>query len=387
MANEILLVAGEASADMHAAALVDHLRSRNSSLHFFGVGGPRLRSRGMEVVAPAEALNVVGGSDWKDRWREVLGAFRSVKKAAGSRKVAAAILMDLPDFNLKLAKFLHSRGIPVLYYISPQVWAWRKYRVRTIKKYVTKMIVVFPFEKAFYEKHGVEVDFVGHPLLENLDARWSYRSDDEIRANPRVALLPGSRPSELRHHAKLLIEAAEQVRRIHPTVEFRIPLAPTVDNAVSRALFEKAPLIQVSTEDSRDVLTWADVALVASGTATLETAILGTPFALFYKMSRSTTFIANYVFRYKGFFGMPNLLHGAEVVREFLLDRATPDALAAECNRLIEEPTYRRAMVEKLVQCRDLLGRPGASSRVASLVLQTVDGRSGSGLDLLPAYT
>lgn len=387
MATEILLVAGEASADMHAAALVDQLRARNPSLKFFGVGGPRLRERSMEIIAPAEALNVVGGSDWKDRWREVFGAFRNVKQAAASRNVAAAVLMDLPDFNLKLAKFLNQKGIPVLYYISPQVWAWRQYRIRKIRKYVSKMLVVFPFEKAFYEKHGISVDFVGHPLLESLDARRSYRTQDEIRENPRVALLPGSRPSEIRHHAELLKQTAARVLSTHPTTVFKIPLAPTVDAAWVRSVFADTPSIEVSSEDSRDVLKWADAALVASGTATLETAILGTPFALFYIMSRSSAFVVKYLVRYRNFFGMPNLLHGSEVVREFLHERATPEALAAECNRMIEEAPYRQAMAEKLVQCRELLGRPGASGRVATQVLQVIEGRSVSGLDLLPAYT
>jgi lipid-A-disaccharide synthase len=387
VATEILLIAGEASADMHAAALVDQLRMRRPDLHFFGVGGPKLRARGMEVVAPAEALNVVGGSDWKDRWREVLRVFSNVKKQAGSRNVAAAILLDLPDFNLKLAKFLHSRNIPVLYYISPQVWAWRKYRIRKIKKFVDKMLVVFPFEKLFYEKHGVAVDFVGHPILEDLQPRLEYRHQDEVQLAPRVALLPGSRPSEIRHHAELLKETVKQVRRAHPGAIFKVPLAPTVDEAWARSFFSDAPDLELVTEDSRTVLTWADVALVASGTATLETALLGTPFALFYRVSRSSTFIIKYVLRYKNFFGMPNLLHGQEVVREFLHDRATPAALAAECNRMIEAFSYRQTIADKLTQCRDLLGRPGASARVAALVLKAIDNRRTSGFDLLPAYT
>ena len=387
MATEILLVAGEASADLHAAALVDHLRTRAGDLHFFGVGGPRLRELGMETVARAESLNVVGGADWKDKWREVLRAFRDVKKSATERKATVAILMDLPDFNLKLAKFLHRRGIPVIYYISPQVWAWRRYRIRKIKKYVDKMLVVFPFEKAFYERHGVNVDFVGHPLLDDVQPRWAYRPQTEVRENPRIALLPGSRPSEVRHHSELLKATVAQVLQTHPTTKFILPVAPTLDLEQVRQVFSDCAAIEVTPEDSREVLKSVDAALVASGTATLETAIVGTPFALFYIMSRSSAFVVKYVARYRNFFGMPNLLHNAEVVREFTQERATPIALAAECNRLIEDESYRQAMAEKLIQCRDLLGRPGASNRAASHILSYFDGRSTPSLDFLPAYT
>lgn len=387
MAAEILIVAGEASSDLHASALVQALKERESGLHFWGIGGAGLKQQGVELVAGAENLNVVGGMDWQEKWSSVWKTYKDMKKAISTRRPRAAILLDLPDFNLQLAKHLHREGVPVIYYISPQVWAWRSYRVKKIQRYVDQMLVVFPFEKSFYEQRGVSVEFVGHPLLDTLLPRAQYRTQEEILKNPRVALLPGSRTSEVRYHAELLKNTALKVLSKHPEAVFKIPIASTLNKDWVRNYFKDAPFIELVEGDSHAVLTWSDVSIVSSGTATLETAVLGTPFCLFYVMSASSAFFTKHLIRYRGYFGMPNLLHGAEVVREFIQNRATPEALAAECSRLIEDSAYRQAVVESLTQCRSLLGRPGATQRVATQVLKFLKQRSDESLDLLPAYT
>jgi lipid-A-disaccharide synthase len=381
---DILMVAGEASADLHGASLVRELRELQPEAHFFGVGGQQLVAEGMEVCIPAERLNVVGGADWADKVADVLRAYRSLKQEITRRRPAVAVLLDLPDFNLRLARFLKRQGIPVVYYISPQVWAWRKYRVNAIRRRVDRMLVVFPFEKKFYDKHGVKAEFVGHPLLEQVSRRSKYRAQPEVLAAPRIALLPGSRPSELRYHAPLLRELAVALKKLYPNCELRVPVASTLTVEEVDSHFAGAP-VEVLGGDSRQTIEWADIAAVASGTATLETAIIGTPFCLFYRMSRSTSWVIRHLIRYRRFFGMPNLLHGKEVVREFLHDKATVHAILRECRWMIEDERYRVALADQLAACRTLLGDPGASRRAALSIFSVVRKTSLSEATLVPA--
>lgn len=378
MALSVFMVAGEASADSHGAALLRELKRHVPDLHCFGVGEKGLAREGMEILVDAKAINVVGISDWFDRLGEVVGAYRHVKATVRKRKPDCAILLDLPDFNLRLARQLKAMGVPVIYYISPQVWAWRRYRVKTIRRVVDKMLVLFPFEKAFYDAQGVPAEFVGHPLLETMPPRAHYRSQAEIGAAPRIAALPGSRKSELKFHAPVLRGALERLRKRYPAAEITIPVAPTLAADQVRAVFPD-PGIRLHEGKARETLEWADVALVASGTATLETALTGTPFCLLYVLSASSAFLYKRVIRYRGYLGMPNLLHGREVVRELIQQKATPEALAEECSRLIEDEPYRSAMGQALGECREKLGMPGASARAAMQVLSFLRSRAASG--------
>lgn len=393
----VFMVSGEASSDLYGAALVSEMRKRVPRLEVYGVGGRKLRESGMDVVADASSLNVVGVSDWRGKWREVWRTYQTVRKSILQRKADVAVLLDLPDFNLRLARLLKAEGIPVVYYISPQVWAWRTYRVHTIRKLVDRMMVVFPFEREFYGRHGVESVFVGHPLLDEIEERTTHRSQQEIERAPRIAILPGSRPSEVRYHASIVGPLVDNIREQYPLSEIQIPVASTLGSEfvlselsrLSRSLLSS----DVTTQDSREVLRWADIALVASGTATLETALIGTPFALFYRLSRTSAWGLKYLFRYKGFFGMPNLLHRKEVVREFLQEGATPAALGAEVRRLLQDTAYREATIEHLHHCRELLGTQGATVRASQVVWDILDRRNSKnreGMDassLLPAYT
>jgi lipid-A-disaccharide synthase len=384
LVQDILIVAGEASADMLGSQLVRELKELLPEARFYGVGGKRLAEAGMEIFLPAERLNIVGGSDWLDKLFDVLRDYRSLKHETVRRRPALAVLLDLPDFNLRLARHLKKQGVPVVYYISPQVWAWRGYRVKKIQDTVDRMLVVFPFEKKFYDAHGVSCHFVGHPLIEQIERRTRYRPQAEVLEAPRIAVLPGSRPSELRLHAELLRETTHRLKAIYPGVELRVPIASTLTLAQAKQTLGDLPVEWVE-GDSRETLRWADVALVASGTATLETAILGTPFCLFYRMSASTTWIIRHLIRYKRFFGMPNLLHGKEVVREFLHDAATPEALVREARWLIEDERYRRGVADQLSECRNLLGEPGASRRAALQVQQVLQARPPAEAHLVPA--
>jgi lipid-A-disaccharide synthase len=369
-------VAGEASADLHASALLRELKAIEPGVDCFGVGGQELRREGMDIVVPAEDLNVVGIADWLGRWKQVLGSYRKVCDTAASRKPDCAVLLDLPDFNLRLARRLREQGVSVVYYISPQVWAWRQYRVKTIRKYVDRMLVVFPFESEFYRQRDVEVEFVGHPLLDRIEPRAAFRDQPQVLAAPRIAVLPGSRKSELGHHAALVNETVRRLRARFPGAEFRLPVASTLSpSEIRQAIPETA--VQLVDGPASAVLAWADCALVASGTATLETALVGTPFCLFYIVSPTTGWVIDYLLRYRGFYGMPNLLHRREVVREFVQKRARPEALFGEIEHLITDAAYRQEMAEALRSCRFLLGQSGASARAARQV-QSVLRRSGS---------
>jgi lipid-A-disaccharide synthase len=369
MAKRLFMVAGEASADMHAATLLTELKKHYPNLNCIGVGGPALRRVGMDVLLGSEKLNVVGISDWWDRFAEVLGGYRKVIRYLEKNPPDLAVLLDLPDFNLRVAKKLKKLGVPVVYYISPQVWAWRKYRIHQIKRDVNLMLVVFPFEKDFYAKEGVDVVFVGHPLLESIHPKTGQRPQLEISKAPKIALLPGSRKSEIRFHSPILSDLVDLLRNKYPDAEIRVPVAQTLSKDFVQQSFGR-PDITFIDSNSHDVLNWADVAVVASGTATLETALIGTPFSLFYRVSKISSWVFRKLTKYRGFIGMPNLLQGREVVREFFQAQASAQALFVETDKLIQNEIYRNEQVSALLNCRLKLGDTGANVRAAENIHQ-----------------
>ena len=366
------MIAGEASADSHAAALVREMKSREGNLDVFGVGGSELAAEGMDIWVNSEALNVVGTTDFLDRAFEIIGTYRRLLRRVQEHRPDCAVLLDLPDFNLRMAKKLKAMGVPVVYYISPQVWAWRKYRVKTIRKYVDRMLVLFPFEKDFYDKNGVDAEFVGHPLLDRIEARTEFRGPSQLMKAPRVTILPGSRISELKYHGPIVARLVDKFLERYPNAEIKIPVASTLSvDQINRAM-KVDDRVQLVRSSAIPILAWADVAVVASGTATLETALVGTPFCLFYQMSRLSVWIAKYIVRYKSFLGMPNLLSKREVVKEFLAERADAELIFPECVRLLEDGEYRKDVIFHLLACRKHLGVGGASVRVAREVFSVL---------------
>ncbi|MBI4404702.1 MAG: lipid-A-disaccharide synthase [Deltaproteobacteria bacterium] len=369
MPKEIFIVAGEASADLHGAALLTQIRHMEPAAQACGVGGTHLIRAGMNVCVEAKDLNIVGFTDWLDRFSEVYTSYRRLVRLIRTRQIDCAVLIDLPDLNLLLAKHLKAKGIPVIYYISPQIWAWRKYRLKKIRDRVDRMLVVFPFEEEFYKQNGVQAHFVGHPLVDSVPARTSYRSQAEVIEAPRIAILPGSRRSELKHHTRLLIELVNRLLQKYPRAAFSLPVAPTLSSALVKDNFAH-PAITLMEHSASTLLHSVDFALVASGTATLECALVGTPLCLFYIVSPVSASIFKTITSYRGFLGMPNLLLGQEVVREFIQERATVENLFCESVRLIEDMDYRSRMTEQLTICRQLLGNPGAAKRAAAHVVE-----------------
>ncbi len=376
MPDEILIVAGEASADLHASRALEELRRLRPGVRAFGVGGPRLRAAGLEALAPAEEISVMGLAEVLPRLPRILGILRAVARAAAERKPSAALLVDLPDFNLRLARKLKKLGIPVVYYVSPTIWAWRRGRARKIAKVVDRMLCILPFEERFYEGTGVSARFVGHPLAERPlpGPPERYREDLGLApARTTVALVPGSRPSELRRIFPAMLDAAERIRAVRPDAQFVVPVAPTLAREELAPYLASHGTVQVTLVDGRteEVIGASDAALVKSGTSTLETALMLRPMVVVYKLSWLSYLVGRLLVRI-AHFALVNILAGRGLVPELLQGEASPERMAAEIERLLGDRAARDAQLEGLRAVRASLGEPGAARRVAEEIARAM---------------
>lgn len=365
--SKIFISAGEASSDLIVSKILPLLAGKNILLE--GIGGKECEKAGLNILLNSEHLSIVGVSDWVGRLPEVYRHYRKIKNRVLQTNYDLALLCDLPDFNLKLAQSFSKTKTPIVYFISPQIWAWRKSRISKIKKLISKMLVILPFEENFYKKHGIEAEYVGHPLTEILKVRKNYRTQEEILRNPRIAILPGSRKSEIKYHAAILEKVIEKIEYKFPNAEINIPLASTLEENFVKNYF-KYKSKYLTTQSSHQIIEWADVAAIASGTATLETAYIGTPFCLFYKMSPLTEWGIRNIIGYKKFFGMPNLILEREAFSEFCLAKATPENIFKELINLIENPNERQKKIESIFECRKKLSH--ADSKVAQKVANEI---------------
>jgi lipid-A-disaccharide synthase len=369
----IVIVAGEASGDLHGAGLVEALRRQAPQLGFSGMGGLRMRSAGVRLLADAAETAVVGASELWEKRRVLRTALRTLREHLAEAKPALLICIDFPDFNLLLARTAYRLGIPVCYFISPQVWAWRRGRVRTIRRRVRKMLVLFPFEEALYRGAGVDVAFVGHPLLDTLatvPSRERCREQLGIRDEARIlGVLPGSRAAEIRRHLPLLLDAAAQIRAEEPGVGVVVGLGDTADRRAVEAVVAEAQVpVQVVQGRTPEVMRAADFLLAVSGTVTLEAAILGTPMLITYRLGLLSYWIARTLIRVR-FVGLPNLVAGEGIVPELLQDDATPGRLAATALEVLRSPDRYARMRAALAEVRRRLGEPGAVERAAQEIL------------------
>jgi lipid-A-disaccharide synthase len=372
--KEILIVAGEASGDLHGSRLVGEMLASDPSLRFYGVGGKRMEQAGVELYAACADMAVVGLTEVFGKLPFFLGVLKRLKDSLRSRRPDLVILIDYPDFNLPLARSARRENIPVLYYISPQVWAWRRGRIADIRKPVTRMAVILPFEKALYEESGMtDVHFVGHPLLDIVHPgapRGEIRRKLALGAEgPILALLPGSRAGEVRKLLPLMAETAVLMKRRLPGLEFVLPLAETVDEGIVREILDRFPLsVRVVPNGVYDLLAASDAALVASGTATLETALMGTPMAVVYRVSPLSSFIGRLVIRIRSI-ALVNIIAGETVVPEFIQGRAEPGRVSRALLEILTDEAVRTKMIARLGGIREKLGEPGAAKRVAKLAL------------------
>ncbi len=378
MTDEILIVAAEASADLHAARALEELRRIRPGARAFGVGGPCLRAAGLETLFPAEDLNVMGIAEVLPKIPTILGVMRGLREAAAERRPSVALLVDSPDFNLRLAKHLKRLGVKVVYYVSPMIWAWRRGRARKIAKVVDRMLCILPFEERFYEGTGVSARFVGHPFAERAlpgDAA-SYRAALGLPAGrTTIALLPGSRRSEVDRIFPPMLEAAERIKARHPDVQFVVPVAVTLPEGVLRPALERHAGLDVRLVAGRadEVVGASDAALVKSGTSTLETALMQRPMVVVYKMAWLTYWVARLLVR-MSHFALVNILAGRTIVPELLQQEASPERMALEIERLLSDPGARRAQLDGIAEVRRSLGEPGAAHRVAEEIAGALPG-------------
>lgn len=367
-----MLVVGEASGDAHGAQLVGALHKRDASLKIFGVAGEQLQRTDFEALFSVAQLTGMGlvelAGNLKNLWR----AYALLKRALRERRPRLLVLVDFPDFNLRLARFAKSLRIPVLYYVSPQIWAWRRGRVRQIARWVDHMAVIFPFEADFYQRHGVKVSFVGHPLLETVKANQSREGIlTKIGldpAKPTIALLPGSRRGEVIRHLPIMRDAALQLRRDRD-LQFFCVRASTIDEVdVASSLRHRALWIPVIDESRYDAIHAADLVWTASGTATLEVALLGRPMIIIYRLSWLTYLLARLLVRVDHI-GMVNLIAGERLAPELIQSEANPTRLAVESRLLLDSREACSFIAVKLSKLRERLGPAGAAERVADLAL------------------
>ena len=376
MADEVLIVAGEASADLHASRALEELKRLRPGVRAFGVGGPLLRAKGLEALAPAEEISVMGIAEVLPRIPRILGILRMLGRAAAERKPRAALLVDLPDFNLRLAARLKKLGIPVVYYVSPTIWAWRAGRAKKIARVVDRMLCILPFEERFYEGTGVSARFVGHPLAERPAPGPAERYREQLGlpiARTTVALVPGSRPSELRRIFPAMLAAAERIRASRPDSQFVVPVAPTLARSQLEPYLAAHRTVEVKLVDGRaeEVVGASDAALVKSGTSTLETALMLRPMVVVYKLSWLSYLVGRLLVRI-AHFALVNILAGRGLVPELLQTEASPERMAAEVERLLGDRAAREAQLQGLREVRDSLGGPGAARRVAEEVARAM---------------
>ena len=376
MSEEILIVAGEASADLHASRVLEELKKLKPELRAFGVGGPRLRAAGLEAIASAEEISVMGIAEVLPRIPRILGILKALRIAAAERRPKAALLVDLPDFNLRLAAKLKALGIPVVYYVSPTIWAWRPKRAKKIAKVVDRMLCILPFEERFYEGTGVSARFVGHPFAERPppEAPERYRAQLGLpAASTTVALVPGSRPSELRRIFPAMLDAAERIRRTRPDAQFVVPVAPTLAREQLAPYLASHATIPVKLVDghTEEVVGASDAALVKSGTSTLETALMLRPMVVVYRLSWLSYLVGRLLVRI-AHFALVNILAGRGLVPELLQREASPERMAAEIERLLGDRAAREEQLRGLREVRDSLGEPGAARRVAEEVARAM---------------
>lgn len=364
MPKRMMISAGEVSGELYGALLSRAVKSKWPDIEIIGIGGHRMKSEGVQLIASISSA--LGLTETVRHWRAIIKNFKKATEALIRQKPDILVLIDYPDFNIPLAKKAKSKGVPILYYVSPQVWAWRAGRVKKIASRVNKIAVLFPFEADIYRNTGLPCEFVGHPIAETIDIR---QTKEELRkklgldpTKEVIALLPGSRLAEINRNQQLIRNVAEKIHSEFPNIQVVIPLVS------GTGLHKEMPdYIRVIHDRTVEVVACSEAAAVASGTATLETALLGTPMVVFYKLSFLTVFFARLLIKVK-FISLVNLLYGKEVVVELIQKNATAEKIFSELKRILGDSEYRQNMISSLMKIKEIMGKKTASERVASMV-------------------
>jgi len=372
MAVSLLLSAGEASGDMYAARLATEIHKR-MDVEIFGMGGPLMRAAGVDVVTDYSEVSVLGITEIVSHLPSLVRAMRRLVNEARRRRPTLAILTDFPGFHLRLARKLKPLGVKNVSYVCPQFWAWRPWRVRVVRRRFAQALCIFPFEEEFYGKAGVPTKFIGHPLVGMVRAsltRAEFAKKHRLSAaTPIITLLPGSRMGEIARHLPTMLAACTELRKSKREFAVVIAVAPGIEVAGLTELLAAAPHTVVVQDETYNALAAADVALVCSGTATIEAALLDVPMAVVYRVTAVTAVLAKPLVRTK-FFSMVNLIAGRQVVTELIQDDFTADAAAAEMQRLLDSDEARAELRRGLAEVRDKLGPPGAVERAAEAIVE-----------------
>ena len=373
--RKVLIVTGEASGDLHGSNLIRAARLKDPSLRFFGAGGPRMAAAGCDILIPGEEIAVMGLVEVLAHLPVIRRAFNRLKAIlTGPDKPVALVLIDFPDFNLRLAKVAKQVGVPVLYYVSPQVWAWRRGRVKKIAAVVDRLAAIFPFEPELYKGLPIQVEYVGHPLLDEFHVdRGRAEFLQGLGIDPDrtvVGIFPGSRRSELHYNLEVMLDAAELLYRQRGDVTFMLPVAQTLDRSEFEAKLagRELPVILVD-GNICDAANACNAILAVSGTVTLQIALVGTPMAIVYRMAPLTYAIGKRLVKVPHI-GLANIVAGKGVVQEFIQERATAENLAGEILAIVGNAAYAEQIREGLAKVRDRLGEPGCAWRVASMLIE-----------------
>jgi len=371
--KKILLVAGEVSGDLHGAHFMEAIQRIDPDIQFLGVGGEHLKKMGMKLLLPFHSLSVVGITEVFLKLRTIFKALQKLKTSMNQERPDLIILIDFPDFNLRLAKIAHRKGIPALYYISPQVWAWRPKRVNLIAKWVKKIIVLFPFEVPLYEAVGVDVEWVGHPLLDivrpTLSREMALQRFDLDPDRKTVALLPGSRMDEVKRLLPPLLASAYLLQKEISALQFIIPLAPGISKEnLSPWMRESAIPVKMVEGWTYDVMNLSDLLITASGTATLEGAILGKPMIIVYRVSLISYWIGRILIQVDHI-GLVNIVAEKEIAPELIQNEVNPSRIVEEALRILRDPVLVKKMTESMGKVRQSLGERGAAERAARIVM------------------
>ena len=370
----IMIVAGEASGDLHGAKVVTAMRQRDADLFFCGIGGRALNAAGVKILVDASTLAVVGITEALPKAFKLLKGLSVAKRLLKTLRPDLLILIDFPDFNLHLAGVAKKHGIPVLYYVSPQVWAWRPGRIKKIGRRVDHMAVILPFEEKLYRSHHIPVTFVGHPLLDSelccVDDGDGKRSPEKrADGRPVIGFLPGSRDQEVARHLPVMLDAAGILQKRFSGVTFLISKAPSVERARVEKLIRQhggSVAAELVPGGARNVLQQSELVVAASGTVTLEAAIFGAPMVIIYKVSAISYWLARILVRVEAI-GLINLVAGRKIAPELVQRQASPKNIAESVCTLLTGPAAREALLEGLCGVKNSLGGPGASERVADI--------------------
>lgn len=366
----VVIVAGEASADLHASNLVKAMQQWEPGIVFWGIGGKKMEEAGVRILFSSSDMAVVGLTEAFSKIRTLARASKQLKYILKNALPDLLILLDYPGFNIHIAKAAKQFHIPVLYYIAPQVWAWRRGRVKKIARRINHMAVILPFEEEFFRNSGINVDYVGHPILDCIAQKNSL---PQIEQNfPVVGIVPGSRREEIRNLLPVMIRSAEILKTRYGSIKCLLPLAPTINAEFVQPFIDRSNIhINVCRNSIYDVLSSCDVAMVTSGTATLETAVMGIPMVIVYKISPVSYWLAKKVIK-TSFIGLVNLVAGEKVVPELIQYEATAERLAEEVFNILENQDVIDIMKNKMKYVKESLGNAGASERTAKIALEMI---------------